>query len=347
MNFRSAWENFPDAITNGNLGDLKKDPEYVEAKAGDEYAAWRLVNRLFKEETIISIIEKFNPNADSTLLLPVLAEEHCGYNKIPLATAILISKKIDIPYCKTIFQTNCIGRTNKNGDSRLLFQPTFGGIVEKGKNYILIDDTLTMGGTIAALRSFVIQNGANVIGAIVMTSQQRSLQLAPTAEILENIRNKFGENIEDFLNKELGYGLKELTQAEASHIYAYKDFNSLRVRFTQTRYVESCGEIGTGGNGEESEEIQIAKLTVLLREKYHPKAILKTELPVAPCRGEVVYEGEDFIIQQVATDSRYFQLHKKENLSRVPSVGEKPSIRYSSKEKLAKVGEVNKKKRSL
>ena len=95
--------------------------------------------------------------------------------------------------------------------------------------------------------------------------------------------------------------------------------------------MESSTEIGTGGNGEESEEIQIVRLTLLLREKHHPKEIIKTEKPVAPCLGVVVHEGEDFIIQQVATDSRYFQLHKKADLSRVPKVGEKTSIRFLPK----------------
>ena len=118
---RSAWEeNFPPAITNGNLGSLNNDPDYQAAKAGDVNCARNLVARLLKDETIAQMIEQFQPRKDTTVLLPILAQETVGKNKIPLAIAERISKKTGIPFTDTIYQTNHIGRTQKNADSRLL-----------------------------------------------------------------------------------------------------------------------------------------------------------------------------------------------------------------------------------
>lgn len=34
-NLRYPWGNFPDVIRNGDLGELKREPEYLVAKAGD------------------------------------------------------------------------------------------------------------------------------------------------------------------------------------------------------------------------------------------------------------------------------------------------------------------------
>ena len=101
----------------------------------------------------------------------------------------------------------------------------------------------------------------------------------------------------------------------------------------------SIGASENHGNGEESQEVQFARLTWQLRENHHPKAILKTEKPTAPCRGGVVYSTEHYNIQQVADGSRYFQVHRKAELSRIPQVGEKPNISYSAKEPLARVRE--------
>lgn len=335
---RAPWGNFPLAITNGALGDISKDPDYLVAKTGDEDAAWRLVSRLLKEETVAAMIDTFRPTQSTTLLLPVLAQESVGKNKIPLAMAAVIAEQTGLSYTESIFQINHVGRTNKDGDSRLLSQPIFSGTVEK-RDYILLDDTLTMGGTIAALRGHILRHGGNVIGAMVMSAQQRSLQLAPTAKILDNIRQKHGAEIEHFFKQELGYGLERLTNSEAAHVYAYPDADTLRTRIAQARYVASFGTAENNEVAGEPQEVQFARLTWQLRENHHPKAILKTEKPTAPCRGCVVLATENFIIQQVADGSRYFQIHRKDALSRIPDVGERVNISYSSKESLARVRE--------
>lgn len=334
---RSEWEkDFPKAITNGHLGNLKQDPDYQAAKAGDTDCAFNMVERLLKDETIEQMIEQFQPRRDNTVLLPVLAEENTGNNKIPLAVAQIISERTGIPCCETVFQTNHIGRTQKNADSRLLFHATFGGEVEKGKNYILIDDTLTMGGTMASLRSFVLQNGGNVSGVMVMSAQERSLQLAPTAEMIDNIRTKYGENIEEILKQELGYGLQELTNSEAAHILTYENAHTLRTRLAQTRYVESSETIETVGSKQELENLQIAQLTLSLREMHHPKAIIKNEPSTSLCKGEIVHIDDNFIIQRVDDNSRYFQKWNKQDLGIPIQVGDKARI-YIDKQGKAQV----------
>ena len=193
-----------------------------------------------------------------------------------------------------------------------------------------------MGGTLASLRSFVLQNGGRVSGCLIMSSKQYSLQLAPSAELLDNIRLKHGENIEDFLQKELGYGLKELTNSEAAHIYAYANVDTIRTRLAQTRYAESRSMAETTTFVGQSEDLQLAQLTVALRENYHPKAIIKTEQPKAPCQGLIVHIGDNLVVQQVESGSRYFQAWNKQDLDIPLKIGDKAKI-YLDKQGKAQI----------
>lgn len=350
---RSAWGNFPEVITNGKMGELKNEPEYEKAKAGDFISAGILINRLIRLETVEKIAEIIGDK--NPIVVAVVAEEQRGANAIPYAIAQVIARELGLTVDTEIRQINKVSRTGKGINHRFAFQPLFGGNVQKGRDYFIVDDTLSVGGTIANLRGYIENNGANVIGAMVMTAYENALKLPISSKMLENIERKHGQSMNDFWLEEFGYGIDKLTIGEAGHLRAAENVEQIRARIFDAKNEAGIGISESGlskpyisnKQEESAEEKLISELTVLLREKHHPKAILKNELPVAPCRGVVVYEGEDFIIQQVATDSRYFQLHKKENLSRIPKVGEKPSIRYSSKEKLAKVGEVNKKKLSL
>ena len=45
-----------------------------------------------------------------------------------------------------IIQSDKVGRTDTGADHRLAFNPTFEGDVKQGQKYLVVDDTLTMGG---------------------------------------------------------------------------------------------------------------------------------------------------------------------------------------------------------
>ncbi|WP_419621331.1 phosphoribosyltransferase, partial [Thiolapillus sp.] len=66
--------------------------------------------------------------------------------------AEVLSDRLGLPVETTIHQREKIKRTGTGSDYRLAFNPTFAGNVKKGQSYLIVDDTLTMGGTIASLR---------------------------------------------------------------------------------------------------------------------------------------------------------------------------------------------------
>lgn len=89
------------------------------------------------------------------ILLPVIAEEGVGRNKIPFAMGIALSEKIGWRINSDVYQNERIGRTNSSADHRLAFNPTFRGPILDGQDHVLLDDTLTMGGTLASLRGCI------------------------------------------------------------------------------------------------------------------------------------------------------------------------------------------------
>ena len=85
MGERAPWGDFPRVIRNGDLGALQDKPDYQAAKAGDKQAALDLVDRLLTDDTAQRIKDQIGER--KPFVLPVLAVEAAGNNKIPLAMA--------------------------------------------------------------------------------------------------------------------------------------------------------------------------------------------------------------------------------------------------------------------
>ncbi|OKP41355.1 hypothetical protein BJP24_20845 [Aeromonas allosaccharophila] len=145
---RAPWGKFPKIVRNGNLGELAKEPEYKAAKSGDWTAALDLVDRLLTDDTISQI--KTLIGEDKPRLLPILAVEDAGNNKIPLAMAEVLAERLGLEVELGIVQREKVGRTGAGSDHRLAFNPTFEGDVYPSQKYLILDDTLTMGGTVAS-----------------------------------------------------------------------------------------------------------------------------------------------------------------------------------------------------
>lgn len=338
---RATWGDFPKAITNDLNGTLIHLEGYQEAKAGNAITAIYFVKKLLSDETINQVKTYFKPDKN-TLIVPVHAEEQSGINKIPMAVAALLAKKLGLTVESSIVQINRVHRTRTSSSHRLAFQAIFDGKVQKGKTYILVDDTLIQGGTLANLRGFIENRGGKVLGVMVMSAKQHSLQLAPTQETLNNIYAKHGNTMNEFWKKEFGYGIEQLTQSEAAHVLAATNVDAIRDRITQARF-EGGSSIYRSGVGENGENELTTAITYLKTQKSN--AILKAEKPTTPCRGRIVFHTENYVIQQVADNSRFYQAHAKKELLRIPDIGEKLNISYSPKEPLARIRQMTLKQR--
>ncbi len=230
---RSDWGDFPEVVRNGNLGDLKAQPEYEAAKNGDSIAALDIVERLLTDETIDHI--KHLIGQEKPLLLPVQIVEENGYNKIPAAIAVVLGERLNLKVDNSIVQQEKLFRTGSNAFHRLAFNPTFNGGVAVGQKYFIVDDNLTMGGTIASLRGYVENRGGKVIGASVMVARHGAVNMVVRPGTLTAIKQKHGEAINKFWKETFGYGISQLTQAEAKIISKSASIDSIRDQIISAR----------------------------------------------------------------------------------------------------------------
>lgn len=230
---RAPWRDFPPVIRNGGLGSLKNEPEYAAAKGGDSAEAVRLVNKLLKEETVRQFRAMIGDR--KPVIVSVLATESAGQNKIPLAMAQALGSRLDLPVDTDIRQINKVSRTGAGIDHRLAFQPVFDGYVEAGRDYLIVDDTLAVGGTVAALRGYIENRGGHVLGAGVMTAHEGALNLPVKQAMIDSITRKHGDAMDNYWKEEFGYGIDRLTQGEAGHLRSTENVDRIRDRINDAR----------------------------------------------------------------------------------------------------------------
>jgi len=224
---RSEWKSFPDVIIHADESLVKKHQMYDAAKAGDTDAAESLV----LETSPIGALDKISEvlSGAPPHLLAVHALETSGMNAIPQAFAKILSRMLDLPVATGIIQINRVTHTGASGYYRLAFPALFGGEVRE-KTYFLVDDFIGQGGTLMNLKGFVESQGAQVVGATVLTGKAYSAKLKLEEETLKALRTKHGTDLEQWWNDAFGYGFERLTESEARYLTRAEDAYAISER---------------------------------------------------------------------------------------------------------------------
>lgn len=232
---RFPWDDFPDVLIHAAELFVKRHLRYPQAKAGDAVAAAHLVLDSLSDELINRLSVEFGPH--SPVLLPVLAEESVGLNPIPRVMAEILAHVLKWGIEKQVLQSNVVGHTGAGGFVRLANQALFSGVTGSGLNYVLIDDFIGQGGTLANLRGHILAQGSRVLGASVLTGKAHSARLAPSGDQLDELRRKHG-TIETWWRQRFGFGFDCLTASEARYLIQTA---------TSERIIERLDEAGRGG----------------------------------------------------------------------------------------------------
>lgn len=167
-------------------------------------------------------------------LLAVHAVEIAGMNAIPRVFARQLSQEFDLALESGIVQVNRVAHTKADGYHRLAFPPIFDGTV-RPTDYVLVDDFVGQGGTLANLRGFVETNGGGVIGAISLAGKRRSAQIRLDLATLQKLRDKHGNQLEEWWISTFGYGFDRLTESEAAYLWRSDDFDTVTTRLASAR----------------------------------------------------------------------------------------------------------------
>lgn len=224
---RTNWGEFPDVHMYADISVVKNHPQYASAKAGDAVAADALIDdvlALGSLDVLRAMIGVSRP-----YLLAVHAVETAGMNAIPRAFARSLSKVLDLPVASGIIQINRVSHTGADGYHRLSSPPVFDGQVEKAE-YLLVDDFVGQGGTLANLKGHVEAHGGKVIGSVVLCGKAYSGKLRLTQDMLDALRQKHGRELEEWWIATFGYGFEKLTESEARYLARSKDAHTIRAR---------------------------------------------------------------------------------------------------------------------
>ena len=228
---RAAWRGFPDAILLAPERETLAHPRYAAAKSGDASEAARLVHALVDPTDLASVTGRILGSArHSHVLACAHAYERDGYNAIPAALAQLVSELSGIAFDTSLVQTNIVWHTGSDGYGRLARQAAFGGHVIPKRSYIVVDDFIGQGGTVANLRGWIESSGATVVQAIALTGKPYSARLNPTPEQLHELRTRHGAEFENWWVQRFGHAFDCLTQSEARYLARSPDVDTIRSR---------------------------------------------------------------------------------------------------------------------
>jgi hypothetical protein len=109
---------------------------------------------------------------------------------------------------------------------RLIAPSEFTGTVEIGAQYVLVDDVSTMGWTLADLANYVLMNGGQVVGSVVLVNAARSGKVIPAPKTVELLERRFGDEI----RTTFGIEPTALTREEAQYLIGFRTADELRNR---------------------------------------------------------------------------------------------------------------------
>ena len=229
---RVDWpQDFPDAVLLAPESQTRQHPEYAAAKSGDPAAARRLVDALVQDSGLAAVRTLLDGATDGRpMLVSAHAYEREGFNAIPPVLTHLLSECLGTAFDTNVVQTNIVGHTGADGYGRLARQAAFDGVIERGRQYVMVDDFIGQGGTLANLRGWVEKKGGTVIGAVGLTGKPYSAKLKVTKEQLHELTQRHGRELEKWWREHFGHPFDCLTQSEARYLARSPDVDTIRDR---------------------------------------------------------------------------------------------------------------------
>ncbi len=225
---RTGWTTTQhDALIYAFIDEVKNHPNYQLAKSGS-YKDAVLLAQSFINDKIIQTLDNNSP-----IILPIMAEEKQGKNAIPMGMADVINRYTGFQVSENIYQTNKAGHTGANGWHRITTPALFMGDVIIDAEYLILDDFIGMGSTLANIKSFIENAGAKIAGFEALTGKPESSQLYLRNQTLENLRKKHGKFEKEF-QEIVKFDYSCLTESEARYLLRAKTIERIRNQLTRS-----------------------------------------------------------------------------------------------------------------
>ena len=189
-------------------------PGYAHVKTGNPDAAVTLAIDLLDGAAIESLRSAIAGRP--VLLLPVIADGTTGFSAIPDAMAQVLGRDLDLPVIAgEIVQTNKVGHTRAPAFQRLVTPAMFDGEVQPDAAYVLVDDHVGLGGTLANLRGYVEARGGSVIAITTLTEGRDAKRISLRPKTRNMLWQRHGDELDQLWQAQFGHGIDCLTEVEA------------------------------------------------------------------------------------------------------------------------------------
>lgn len=220
----------------------------------------------------------------SDVVVGVGSIESSGANAIPQAATQYIADELGIEADQRIIQSTSPKRTELSGIQRILNRPQFDGEVKPNAIYVLVDDTVAQGGTLAGLAKHIQDNGASVGSIVALTGKEYSATLALQPETLAEVRSKFGDLENDFRGA-TGYGFDQLTQSEGRYLAKLRGVDAARQEL-------AAGIGAKAGQPAQADDQGRQGLTTQTKAEIEAKQDQEANAPQAQQREQIRKESE-------------------------------------------------------
>jgi hypothetical protein len=165
---RAPWgSGFPAVLIQAPRREVTTHPWFAAARTGDVDAAALLVADTVSGDVTDRLAE-LGLGRD-----PILASVHAlgpaGVSVLAEVLAQALRKLLGWETDTELVQANIVDHPGDIGFGHLARQAVFAGGVQAGRTYILVDDFIGQGGTLANLRGHILRGGGQVAGATVLT----------------------------------------------------------------------------------------------------------------------------------------------------------------------------------
>lgn len=202
--------------------NLKASSSYSSAKAGSEQAAVALLIDLALP-WLYEHRERFEPGL---IFVAPHAREATGDNAIPQSLAAVCALMYRGVVDSEVVQSDRVFHTGADPMERMAARAQFEGEVIPGAKYVLVDDVVSLGGTLAELANYIQVFGGVVHDVVVLVNAGRDKALVPQKRFVNLLKERFDDEFTEIF----GIQPTALTANEANYLVGFASINGLRNR---------------------------------------------------------------------------------------------------------------------